>query len=256
MGILEGKVAIVTGGGQGLGEGAVYALCHEGATVANFGRTYEKVARVADAVNGGGGRAMAFQCDVTDRASVDAAVAATVKEYGKIDILVNNAMTQRLVAFEEATAEDLMDAYKSSVLGTFNCMKACFPYLKKDGGKVINFGSGAGVSGVYGMSTYGAAKEAVRGLSKCLATEWGKYNINVNVVVPSGNSPAWEKTKEHFGLDAAEKMLEGFLIKRPNLSLGDPMKDIGGVIVFLASSYSDYMTGRTLFADGGNAMFR
>ena len=105
------------------------------------------------------------------------------------------------------------------------------------------------------MVSYGTTKEAIRGMTKTLAVELSKYEINVNCVVPTGNSPAWEKTKQDYP-DRVEQMLEGYLIRRPNQGLGDPETDIGGVVVFLASKYSQYMTGRTLFADGGKSMFR
>lgn len=256
MGILDGKVAIVTGGGQGIGEGIVYALCHEGAKVVNIGRTYEKVKRVADAICKEGCEAAAVQCDISDYNQVQAAVDKTIELYGKIDILVNNAMTQRLVSFEESTGEDMWEAYKNNVLGTYNCIKACLPGLKETKGRVINFGSGSGTHGSANMCTYGTSKEAIRGLTKCLAVELTpKYGININCVVPCGNSPAWEKVKQDFP-DRLEQMLQGYLIRRPDYSLGDPETDVGGIVVFLASKYSQYMTGRTLFADGGNSMFR
>lgn len=255
MGILEGKVAIVTGGGQGIGEGVVYAFCREGAKVVNIGRTFEKVKRVVDRMREEGHDAMAIQCDISILEQVEAMVKQTVDRYGAIDILVNNAMTQRLAPFEQTTQEDMWEAYKNNVLGTFNCIKSCLPWLKKSQGRIINFGSGSGTHGSANMVSYGTTKEAIRGMTKTLAVELAKYGINVNCVVPTGNSPAWEKTKQDYP-DRIEQMLEGYLIRRPNNGLGDPETDIGGVVVFLASKYSQYMTGRTLFADGGKSTFR
>lgn len=255
MGILEGKVAIITGGGQGIGEGLVYALCHEGAKVVNVGRTLSKLDRVVENIRRDGCEAMAIQCDISDYAQVEQAAAKTIAAYGKIDILVNNAMTQKNVPFEQSTEEDLWDAYKNNVLGTYNCIKACLPALKETKGRIINFGSGSGTHGSANMCTYATSKEAIRGMTKALAVEFSKYEINVNCVVPCGNSPAWEAAKKQFP-DQVDKMLTGYLIRRPNYSLGDPESDIGGVVVFLASKYSQYVTGRTLFADGGKALFR
>lgn len=128
------------------------------------------------------------------------------------------------------------------------------PYLKEAKGRIINFGSSSGTHGTAGMLSYGTSKEAIRGMTKILAIELAKYDINVNCVVPTGNSPAWEATKKAYP-DRVEKMLEGYLLRR-GTDLGDPETDIGGVVVFLASKYSQYMTSRTLFADGGNGKFR
>ena len=255
MGILDGKVAIVTGGGQGIGEGVVYALCHEGAIVVNVGRTFEKVERGVNTIKKDGCDAMAVKCDISNHVEVEEMVKKTIERYERIDILINNAMTQRLVPFEQTTEDDMWEAYNNNVLGTFNCIKACLPSLKDSKGRIINFGSGSGTHGSANMVSYGTTKEAIRGMTKTLAVELSKYEINVNCVVPTGNSPAWEKTKQDYP-DRVEQMLEGYLIRRPNQGLGDPETDIGGVVVFLASKYSQYMTGRTLFADGGKSMFR
>lgn len=107
MGILEGKVAIITGGGQGIGEGLVYAFCHEGAKVVNIGRTFSKVEVVVNRIKAEGCEALALQCDISDYAQVEAAVAKTIETYGKVDVLVNNAMTQRLCSFEETTQQEM-----------------------------------------------------------------------------------------------------------------------------------------------------
>ncbi|MCX0272870.1 SDR family oxidoreductase [Nocardia zapadnayensis] len=252
MGLVDGKVALLTGAGQGLGEGAAHALAADGAAVVLADMALAKVQRVAGDLGAAGHKALAVECDVRDRSSVDGAVGAAVAEFGTVDILINNAMTQNLVRFDAATAEDLIDAFESSVLGTFNCMKACFPYFKENGGKVVNFGSGAGTEGIPGMATYAAAKEAVRGLTKAVAAEWGKYGITVNVIVPTGSSPAWEQVKDSMSEENFRKTLAQFPLRR----IGDPITDVGRIVVFLSSSYSDYMTGRTLFADGGRALFR
>ena len=256
MGILEGKVAVITGGGQGIGEGLVYAFCHEGAKVVNIGRTFSKVERVVNKAKADGGDAIAVQCDIGDSAQVEAAIAKAVEVYGRIDVLVNNAMTQHIVPFEETTEQDMWDAYRNNVLGTFNCIKACLPYLKESKGRIINFGSGSGTHGSKGMTSYGTSKEAIRGMTKILAVELAKDGINVNCVVPTATTPAFEKLRAEATPERRAQMFQGYLIVRPGDNLGDPETDVGGVVVFLASKYSQYMTGRTLFADGGRATFR
>ncbi len=255
MGILEGKVAIITGGGQGIGEGLVHAFCKEGAKVVNVGRTLSKVERVAADVKAEGGDAIALQCDVSDRAQMDAAAAKTVETYGKIDILVNNAMSQHLVPFEETTEEDMWDAYKNNVLGTFVCVQSCLPYLKKTEGRIINFSSGSATHGSSKMVSYGSSKGAIMSMTKILAVELAPYHINVNCVVPTAVTPSFEKLYAESTPERRAQMLNGYLITREK-GLGDPEKDVGGVVLFLASEYSQYMTGRTLFADGGKAMIR
>lgn len=256
MGILDGKVAIITGGGQGIGEGLVYAFCKEGAKVVNIGRTYEKVKRVVDNIVAQGYEATAMQCDVSDPAQVEAVVAKTVEMYGKIDVLVNNAMSQRLASFEDTTVQDMWDAYNNNVIGTFVCTKACLPYLKETRGRVINFGSGAATHGSSRMTSYGSSKAAILGMTRIMAVEFSKYGINVNAIVPTATTPAFEKMKNEVTPERKAQMLSGYLILRDGDNLGDPEEDIGGVALFLASKYSQYMTGRTLFADGGKAMLR
>ncbi|MEU6185857.1 SDR family oxidoreductase [Nocardia sp. NPDC047038] len=252
MGLLKGKVALITGSAQGLGAGCATAFTQQGARVACVDVNAEGVEKVAAELATDGADAIALPCDVSDRGQVDAAVAATVEKFGRLDILVNAAMTQRLVPFEMSTEQDLDDAYRSSVLGTYNFMAASFPHLKESAGKVINFGSAAGTGGEPRMATYAAAKEAVRGLSKAVAVEWGVHNINVNVVCPMGITPAYEQWAASVGPKGVAAALKPSPLKR----MGDPVHDVGGVVVFLASSLSDYMTGRTLFADGGRAYFR
>lgn len=254
MGILEGKVIVITGGGQGIGEGLVYACCHEGAKVANLGRTFEKIDRVVNNIKKDGCDAIAIQCDVSERDQVDKAIAKVIETYGKIDGLVVNHMTQTKGSIETCTEEAMTYDYKNNVLGTFNCVQACLPYLKETKGRIVNFASGSGMHGCANMLSYATSKEAIRGMTKCLAIELSKYEINVNCVVPTGNSPAFEETKKFYA-GGVKKMLEGYLISRGE-NLGDPETDIGGIVVFLLSKYSQYMTSRTLFADGGRSFFR
>jgi NAD(P)-dependent dehydrogenase (short-subunit alcohol dehydrogenase family) len=252
MELLKGKVAFITGAAQGLAAGCATAFADQGARLACVDVNSPGAEKVSNEIVSRGGDAIALHCDVSDRRQVDAAVTAAVEEFGQLDILVNAAMTQRLVPFAMSSEDDLHDAYRSSVLGTYNCMMACFPHLKESGGRVINFGSAAGTSGIPHMATYAAAKEAVRGLSKAVAVEWGPDNIKVNVICPTGSSPAFERWAADTGPERVAAVLKAFPLGR----MGDPVHDIGGVAVFLASHLSDYMTGRTLFADGGQAYFR
>ena len=252
MGLLAGKTAIITGGGQGIGEGICKNFAREGARVAVLGRTLSKVERVAKEIQSEGGEAFAVQCDVTDQAAVDHAISEIAAKYGGIDILVNNAMTQRLCPVEQATAEDLMDTLRSCVLGSFLMSMACFPYLKASKGKVVNFGSCAGTEGRPNMLTYGTAKAACQGFTRNLAVEWGPYGINVNCVVPTADSPAYKEHVKRVGQEVANRAFDMYIIKR----MCDPETDVANIVLFLCSHLSNYMSGRTLYADGGRSLTR
>lgn len=252
MGKLEGKLAIVTGAGQGIGRGVALALAKEGATVVLADIQEGACQRTANEIKAIGGRALPVTCDVSRRDQVKAVVAAAVKEFGTVDILVNAAQAMRKdVLLQDTTDEDMALAWGSGLMGTFYFMQECFPYLKQHGGKVINFGSAAGLEGHRGWAAYAAAKEGIRALTRVACHEWARYQINVNAVCPLASSPnieEWSKTNP--------EMLKLLLAAVPLRRFGDCENDIGRAVVFLSSSDSDYITGQTLMVDGGQAMLR
>jgi NAD(P)-dependent dehydrogenase (short-subunit alcohol dehydrogenase family) len=252
-GRLEGRVAIVTGAGQGVGRGIALAFAREGARVVVAEFDAARGSAVAAEIEALGRPALSVQCDVTSRSSVDAAVAAAVEAFGGIDVLVNNA--QRAPAaplpLMEHTEETLDLCFDTGFRGTFHFMQACYPHLKQRGGRVINVGSGAGIDGIVGQAAYGAAKEAIRALSKTAAREWGPDGINVNVICPLAKSPGVEKL-----LELAPEMEKRMTAGNPIARIGDCETDIGPVAVFLASDDARYVTGHTLPADGGSAILR
>ncbi|MBI5445755.1 MAG: SDR family oxidoreductase [Deltaproteobacteria bacterium] len=250
--VLDGKVAIVTGAGDGLGLGIARAFAKEGAIISTIGRRYEKVAAMAEELRAMGGRALAIQGDVGIRADVNGLVEATVKEFGTIDILVNNAMAYNIRSLEETTDEDLDKVMKSALYGSFYCMQACFPYLKRRGGKIINFGSMAGLYGLKNHAAYSAAKEGIIGLTRTAALEWAEHNIQVNAIAPLAATEAWY----NFERTSPPEQVKAFLSMIPCGYMGDPEKHVGRVCVFLASPDSDWITSRTLFVDGGQAATR
>lgn len=246
MGLLDNKVAIVTGAGQGVGRGIALALAGEGARVAVLGRTLEKCERTAAEIAARGGTALALACHVGRRDEVDAAVAHVVAELGGIDILVNNAHTSRpMVPFEETTDKDMAIAFQG-FHGAFFFMQACFAHLCASRGKVFNLGSSAGTRGDAGFTSYAAGKEAVRAISRVAAREWGRHGITVNVICPFSESP---------GIDYMIENVPGFIdeltaettLKR----LGSSELDVGRTVAFLASDGGSYITGQTINVDGG-----
>jgi 2-hydroxycyclohexanecarboxyl-CoA dehydrogenase len=191
MGVLDRKVAIVTGAGQGIGRGIALALAKEGAAVAVAGRTEAKLLATASEIHELGGRAIHVACDLATRGACNDVVDATIAAFGAVDVLVNNAASTTVVPFEEITdahIESDLVALRASIY----LMQACFPHMRDRGGKIINFGSGAGTAGAALQGSYAAAKEAIRGMSKVAAREWGPYRINVNTVCPGAVTPMSE----------------------------------------------------------------
>jgi len=250
---LEEKTAIVTGAGQGVGRGIALAFAREGARVAVVDANHETGSKTAEELRAFGVESLFVACDVADRASVDAAVAAVVTELGGIDILVNNAQRAPAspVALVDHTDEIIDLCFDSGYRGTFHFMQAAYPYLKMNGGRIINIGSGAGVDGLAGQAAYASAKEAIRALSRCAAREWGADGINVNVLCPLASSPGVAKL-----IELAPEMEQRLTKGNPIARVGDCETDIGPVAVFLASDDSRYVTGQTIPADGGGVMVR
>lgn len=250
---LEGRVAIVTGAGQGVGRGITLAFAREGAhcVVADFNEETGKA--VVGEVEALGAKASFVKCDVTKREDVEATVAHAVETFGAIDILVNNAQRApyQPTSLLDHTDEIVDLCFETGFRGTFYFMQAAYPHLKKSHGKIINIGSASGLEGSRGMGAYGAAKEAIRSLSKTAAREWGRDGINVNVLCPLANSPGVATLME------SDPQFEARVTaSQPIGRIGDCVDDIGPVAVFLASDDSRFVTGHTLPADGGSYMIR
>ena len=251
MARLDDKVAIVTGAGQGVGRGIALALAAQGARVLVAGRTFDKVERVAKEISDRGGSALAVRCDVTARADVEGLVASAVDAYGTVDVLVNNAQSSSQGRLENITEADVERNFGSGPIAALWCMQACLPHLKKRGGTIINLGSSTGVLGDPGFGVYAMAKEAIRGLTKVAAREWGRHGITVNVICPAAASPAseafFEAHPEHSTRVERETPLGRF---------GRSEEDIGRACVALASDDLSYLTGATLMLDGGRCILR
>ncbi|MFC9502131.1 SDR family NAD(P)-dependent oxidoreductase [Streptomyces sp. NPDC057002] len=246
---LSGRTALVTGGGQGVGRGIALALAADGAAVVITGRTESRLKDAVAEIVERGGRAHAVVGDVGERADVDRMVSETVREFGGLDVLVNNAQTSVQRRLEETSHEDVELAYRSGPLATFQAMRAALPHLKATRGSVVNLGSSAAVQGEVNFAAYAMAKEAIRGLTRVAAREWGPYGIRVNVVCPAALSPAAEAYfKAH--PEKAERVLAGIPLGR----MGDPETDIGRAVAALVSDDMAYLTGATLMLEGGRTL--
>jgi len=248
---LEGRVALVTGAGRGIGAGIARACAEAGAHVAVVDRDESSVHEVASTLRDAGGDVEAFTCDVSERDQVRNTIDQVVERFGSLTALVNNAQALRAeVPFVEHSVDDIALAMNSGFWGTVHCMQAAFPYLRDSGdGRVVNLGSSAGTQGQRGLAGYAAAKEAIRGISRVTAREWGEFGITVNVICPSATSPGmlvW--AREHPDLHA------GFLANRPIPRDGDAYTDIGPLVVFLAGPGSGFVTGETIMVNGGSAI--
>lgn len=249
-GKLSGKVAIVTGGGQGIGQAAAQAFAREGASVLITGRTPDTLRDTAAIIRKSGGTIEWIAGTAGVRADAEAAVGKAIERFGTIDILVNNAQTSRPGTMLEDTDDALFAlTIESGLYGTFQHMTAALPHMKGRGGSIINFGSFEGIHGGVGFSAYAAAKEGIRGLSRSAARELGQYGIRVNVVCPAALSPVAVKWIDDFPEEAA-KVMGAVALGR----LGDCERDIAPALVFLASDDSHYVTGQTINVDGGQMM--
>jgi hypothetical protein len=249
MGLL-GKVAIVTGASQGIGRGIALALAKEGAATAVLARRYEKLVEVVSEIEEAGGRGLAVECNVRFRDQVDKAVAATVYEFGSVDILVHAARGDlQTLPLDEETDDHFIMEWETGPLAEMRLMQACFPYLKTRGGKIIIVSSSAGQTGRAREGAYSTAKEAMRSLTRVAAREWGQYKINVNCICPLANSPAWVAEWDE-DREQAQQALKTVALGR----VGDCERDIGRAVVFLAGPDSDYITGATIMVDGGETM--
>lgn len=242
---LAGKTAIVTGGARGVAKGVASAFVKAGARVMIVDREADLGEATAQEL-GAFGEVAFMAMDLMDRAALPGIVDEAVRRFGRLDVLVNAAQASQQLMLMDTTPEAMDLAFGTGFWATFLLMQAAYPHLVENKGSVINFGSGAGIQGMPTQASYGAAKEAIRSLSKTAAVEWGPQGVRVNVICPFANSPGVEIWKQHFP-DAYEKQIGGVPLRR----IGDCEADIGAAAVFLASDAAAYVTGQTLMVDGG-----
>ncbi|HHY87272.1 MAG TPA: 2-dehydro-3-deoxy-D-gluconate 5-dehydrogenase KduD [Verrucomicrobia bacterium] len=242
---LDGKVAIVTGGGRGLGKAMAIGLAQAGADIVLVGSSSAE--RAVEDVRATGRRVIAVKADLLEAASIPRIVETTVKEFGRVDILVNNAGIIRRAPLLEFSEKDWDDVIQINQKSLFFLSQAVAQQMVKQGGggKIINIASMLSFQGGIRVPSYTASKSAVMGLTRIMANEWAAHGINVNAI-----APGYMETDNTAALRADPKRNAEILSRIPAGRWGKP-EDLQGVVVFLASAASDYMHGYTVAVDGG-----
>ena len=246
----EGRVAIVTGAGQGIGAATARRLAAEGATVAVLERSPDTGAASVEAIRAAGGAATAVTCDVSSRESVEAAVAAVVAEHGRVDVLVNNAGITRDNLLFKLSDDDWDAVIGINLTGVFLCCRAVQQQMVAARyGRIVNLSSRSAL-GNRGQANYAAAKAGIQGLTATLAIELGQFNITVNAVAPGYiATPMTAATAERVGSTPAAHQ-HAVATQTPLRRVGQA-EEVASVIAFLASDDASYVSGQTLYINGG-----
>jgi len=245
---LDGRVAIVTGASRGLGRSMALALAEAGADVAVAARSEGELAETAGAIEKLGRRALAIPTDVTAYAQVAALVERTAITMGRLDIVVNNSGIAAVMPVAEMPPEDFRRSVEVNLVGVFNgCRAAAARLIAQKSGKIVNLASVLAAAGLPGYAAYSASKGGVIALTRALAVEWARYNIQVNAM-----APGWFVTDMNREAFDDARVRERLLRDVPARRTGR-LEEVGPLVVYLASSASDYMTGQTVFLDGGHS---
>ena len=247
--MLSGKVALITGGGQGVGQGIALALAAKDADVVVTGRTLSKCEATADMLRERGVRSLGLECNVKSKDDLEAVLNRTVSEFGRLDILVNNAQEVSRGPLLKMSDDDLTSNWESGPLATFRLMTTAHPYLKDSQGHIINLVSSVMKRwdvGTYGV--YAAVKAATQQLTRAAANEWGPDGIRVNCIMPHAKSPALKWWIENNPEEAA-----AFQASIPLRRVGECEDDIGAFVALMCSDEAGYLTGQTIALDGGQA---
>jgi NAD(P)-dependent dehydrogenase (short-subunit alcohol dehydrogenase family) len=252
-GRLVGKVAIVTGAGEGVGRASSLSLAEEGAKVVTADINPTSAQETARTIQEMGGHAVAVRADVSDPEQTQAMAKVALDTYGRIDILLNNAGIYPVRPWDEITLEEWNRVLAVNLTGTFLCARAVFPAMKAQGyGKIINISSDTFFSGVPGMLHYITTKGGVIGFTRTLAREVGIHGIRVNSIAPGLTQTEGMKAlvaDGRYPAAAAENAAAQRCIKRQEVA-----EDLVGAVIFLASAESDFITGQTINVDGGRFM--
>jgi 2-dehydro-3-deoxy-D-gluconate 5-dehydrogenase len=243
---LENKVAVVTGGNRGLGRAIALALADAGADIVVVGRDEQKNQQVVSEVQEKGRKALSLSTDLSNITAIGEMVGTVVEQFGKLDILVNNAGVSHTQSALEISENDWDKVMDLNVKSLFFCCQAAGRVMKEQGfGKIINLASVAGAVGDLGISPYTASKAAVINLTRSLALEWVRIGIQVNAI-----GPAYIETDMNSEALSNPKVRGKIVGKTPMQRLGEP-DELAGTVILLASDASSYITGQTIFVDGG-----
>ncbi|MDH7499498.1 MAG: glucose 1-dehydrogenase [candidate division NC10 bacterium] len=243
---LSGRVAIVTGGGTGIGKGMAMALAAQGADVVVASRNPSHLADTVSGIEALGRRGLAIPTDVREVSQIYRMVDETIKVFGQIDILVTNSGVNRRILAVDIKEEDWHFIVDTNLKGTFFCCQAVAKQMiPRRKGKIITIGSLTAFMGYPKVGPYAASRGGIVQLTKVLAVEWAPYHINVNTI-----SPGWYDTPLTHPLFEDPEWVTRTCHRIPLERTGTP-EDLGGAVVFLASEASDYITGEMIFVDGG-----
>ena len=246
------RVAIVTGGGSGIGAAVSRRLAADGAAVAVFDLNDEWAAATATAIEADGGSTIAIACDVADRTSIEAGVDETVQKLGRPTILINNAGITPFGRFLEISRESFDQVMAVNLRGTFECCQVVIPHMIEEGwGRIVNISSSSAQTGNFGHTHYSASKAAVIGLTRSLAKEFGHKGLTVNVVPPSFiETPSLHRAADDGQLGSG---IDQHIPTTPVRRVGQPT-DIAAACAFLCRDDASYITGQVLGVNGGRVI--
>ena len=246
--MLAGKIAVVTGGGRGIGKEIAKTLAGQGATViVNYNGSAAKAEETVSEIVAAGGKAEAVQCDVSDFEKTGAFISNIIKNYGAVDILVNNAGITRDGLLMKMSEEDFDAVINTNLKGAFNCMKhVSRQMIKQKSGRIINIASVVGVIGNAGQVNYAASKAGIIGMTKSAAREMASRGITVNAIAPGFIVTEMTDVLPDAVKDAMKQQI-------PMKNFGET-KDVADAAAFLASEHARYITGQVISVDGGMAM--
>lgn len=253
MGRLDGKVALVTGAGMGIGRSIALRYAREGASVMIAEIDRSAGDEVAAEIVAEGGTAHSLACDVARKDEITSVVSEAIDRFGRLDVLVNNASKLSPNVVLEEKSDEMLDAtLHIGLWHTWWAMQAAFPTMRdQGGGRIINFYSIDAEAAAWFHADYNVTKEAIRGLTRSAAAEWGRYDILVNMIAPgAAGTVFWDLVAQDPGFE------ERAAAMRPQNRIGDPDRDVAPVAVFLASDDARWITGETIHADGGLHLHR